>query len=201
MHKLKGRVRTAAHRQLRPAVPWPRRGAVLRRRRTLVRNSPAPDAPNLMPLPRNQLPSRGEAPRPTTTPKRRCFPLASNFRPPRPAIRPPDSPLRWLMGGARERVNRSRRPKGSIYTAMAEATVWPNSSANSARRVWRSPNDHGELHGGEVHQTRRSPRGCCPIATVAAEFTGFDTGLRRVREPPLRRTDEGDCRPSGPAVR
>jgi hypothetical protein len=118
-------------------------------------------------MPRKLSPNRSEAPRPTTTLKRWHFPLASDFRPPRTAIRPPDSPPRWLVGGARERVNRSRRPKGSIYTAMAEATVWPNSSVNSARRVRRSPNDHGELHGGEVHQTRRSPQGCCPVATVA----------------------------------
>jgi hypothetical protein len=36
MHKQKGRVWIAAHRQSRPAVPWPRRGAVLRRRRAPV---------------------------------------------------------------------------------------------------------------------------------------------------------------------
>jgi hypothetical protein len=84
MHKLKGRVRTAAHRQLRPAVPWPRRGAVLRRGRTLVRNSPAPDAPNLMPLPRNQLPSRGEAPRVHNSPRiddnHQCTTTAAELR-------------------------------------------------------------------------------------------------------------------------
>jgi hypothetical protein len=39
MHKQKGRVWIAAHRQSRPAVPWPRRGAVLRHRRAPVSNS------------------------------------------------------------------------------------------------------------------------------------------------------------------
>jgi hypothetical protein len=39
MHKQKGRVRIAAHRQSWPAVPWPRRGAVLRRGRAPVSNS------------------------------------------------------------------------------------------------------------------------------------------------------------------
>jgi hypothetical protein len=65
MHKKKGRVRIAAHRQSRPAVPWPRRGAVLRRGCVPVKNSPVPDAPNPMPIPRKQLPSWGGAPRPT----------------------------------------------------------------------------------------------------------------------------------------
>jgi hypothetical protein len=64
MHKEKGRVRIAAHRQSRPAVPWPRRGAVLRRGRTPVSNSlhtAAPCArilPDVRSTPRKVVPER-----------------------------------------------------------------------------------------------------------------------------------------------